>query len=52
MSKTVDGSLTQGTDQQIEALWSEAVTAYAMGEKSKEDALNGFKQQVETTMGL
>jgi hypothetical protein len=51
MAKTVDGSLTQGTDQQIEALWSESVTAYAMGEKSKEDALAAFKDQVATTMG-
>jgi ABC-type glycerol-3-phosphate transport system substrate-binding protein len=52
MSKTVDGSLTQGTDQQIEALWTESVTAYAMGEKSKDQALNDFKAQVETTMGI
>ncbi|MBO4320874.1 MAG: carbohydrate ABC transporter substrate-binding protein [Pseudobutyrivibrio sp.] len=51
MAKTVDGSLTQGTDQQIESLWNESVTAYAMGEKSKEDALAAFKDQVATTMG-
>lgn len=51
MAKTVDGSLTQGTDQQIEALWNESVTAYAMGEKTKEEALNAFKEQVATTMG-
>lgn len=51
MAKTVDGSLTQGTDQQIESLWSESVTAYAMGEKSKEEALAAFKDQVATTMG-
>jgi ABC-type glycerol-3-phosphate transport system substrate-binding protein len=52
MAKTVDGSLTQGTDQQIEALWTETVTAYAMGEKDKETALNDFKEQVANTMGL
>ena len=51
MAKTVDGSLTQGTDQQIEALWSESVTAYAMGEKTKDEALAAFKDQVATTMG-
>ena len=51
MAKTVDGSLTQGTDQQIESLWSESVTAYAMGEKTKEEALSAFKDQVATTMG-
>ena len=52
MAKTVDGSLTQGTDQQIEALWTETVTAYAMGEKDKETALKDFKEQVANTMGL
>ena len=51
MAKTVDGSLTQGTDQQIEALWSESVTAYAMGEKTKEEALDDFKEDVAITMG-
>ena len=51
LSKCVDGSLTQGTDQQIEALWSEAVTAYAMGEKTKRVALYDFKQQVATKIG-
>ena len=51
MAKTVDGSLTQGTDQQIEALWSESVTAYAMGEKTKDEALAAFKDQVAITMG-
>ena len=50
-SKTVDGSLTQGTDQQIEALWSEAVSEYVWGEKTKKEALDAFKEQVAFTMG-
>ncbi|MBQ4024095.1 MAG: carbohydrate ABC transporter substrate-binding protein [Treponema sp.] len=52
MAKGIDGKLIQGTDQAIEALWSEAVAAYANGEKSKEDALNEFKAQVSTTLGF
>lgn len=51
LSKTVDGSLTQGTDQMIEALFSEAVTAYAMGEMTKRQALNYFKERVSVVMG-
>lgn len=51
LSKNVDGSLTQGTDQHIEALWREAVEAYVAGEKTKRVALYYFKQQVETTTG-
>ncbi len=50
-SKTVDGSLTQGTDQQIEALWSEAVSEYVWGEKTKKEALQAFREQVSITMG-
>ena len=52
MAKGIDGKLIQGTDQAIEALWGEAVAAYANGEKSKEDALNEFKAQVSTTLGF
>lgn len=51
LSKTVDGSLTQGTDQQIEALWSEAVSEYVWGEKTKKEALQAFREQVAVTMG-
>ena len=51
LSKTVDGSLTQETDQQIEALWSEAVSEYVWGEKTKKEALDAFKEQVAVTMG-
>lgn len=52
MAKTVDGSLTQGTDQAIEALFQEAVTSYTLGEKTKADALASFKEQVSAQLGL
>jgi len=51
MAKGIDGSLVQGSDQQIEALFTEAVSAYANGEKSKEQALKDFEGQVSSTMG-
>mgnify|MGYP002624118715 CR=1 FL=1 len=51
MAKGIDGSLIQGSDQQIEGLFGEAVAAYANGEKTKEQALKDFKDQVSTTMG-
>ena len=52
MAKGIDGSLIQGTDQQIEQLFSEEVAAYANGEKTKEQALADFKAQVASTMDL
>jgi ABC-type glycerol-3-phosphate transport system substrate-binding protein len=52
MAKTVDGKLTQGTDQAIEALFNEAVTAYMNGEKSKEQALSEFRAQVKAQLDL
>ncbi|MBR1912533.1 MAG: extracellular solute-binding protein [Treponema sp.] len=51
MAKGIDGSLIQGSDQQIEQLFSEAVKAYKNGEKSKDAALNDFKSQVASTLG-
>ena len=51
MAKGIDGSLIQGSDQQIESLFNESVNAYKLGEKSKEDALNDFKTQVSSTLG-
>ncbi len=52
MAKGIDGSLIQGTDQQIEQIFNESVAAYQNGEKSKEEALKDFKDQVASTMGL
>jgi ABC-type glycerol-3-phosphate transport system substrate-binding protein len=52
MAKNVDGRMTQGTDQAIEGIFNEAVTAYVNGEKSKEQALADFRSQVETQLGF
>ena len=52
MAATVNGKLTQGTDQAIEGLFSEAVSAYMNGEKSKDQAIADFKDQVSTTLGI
>lgn len=52
MAKKVDGKLTQGTDQAIEGLFQEAVTAYAEGEKTRAQALESFKSQVSSQLGL
>jgi ABC-type glycerol-3-phosphate transport system substrate-binding protein len=52
MAKGVDGKLTQGTDQAIEGLFNEAVTAYVNGEKPKEQALADFRAQAGSQLGL
>ena len=52
MAKSVDGKLTQGTDQAIEGLFGEAVTAFMMGEKSRDQAIEDFKSQVSAQLGL
>ena len=52
MANNVDGKLTQGTDQAIEGLWAESVTAYVNGEKTKDQAIADFKDQVSVTLGF
>jgi ABC-type glycerol-3-phosphate transport system substrate-binding protein len=52
MAVNIDGKLIQGSDQAIEALFNEAVTAYVNGEKTKEQALEAFKEQVKSTLGF
>ncbi|MDR0377410.1 MAG: ABC transporter substrate-binding protein [Spirochaetaceae bacterium] len=52
MAKTVDGKLTQGTDQAIEGIFNEAVTAYMNGEKSKDLALSDFRAQVKAQLDI
>lgn len=52
MANNVDGKLTQGTDQAIEAIWGDAVSSYVNGEKSKEKAIADFKEQVKVTLGF
>ena len=52
MANNVDGKLTQGTDQAIEAIFNDAVSSYVNGEKSKEKAIADFKEQVKVTLGF
>ncbi len=52
MAKSVDGKLTQGTDQAVEGLFGEAVVAFINGEKTRDKALEDFKSQVSAQLGL
>jgi ABC-type glycerol-3-phosphate transport system substrate-binding protein len=52
MALSVNGRLTQGTDDDIQALFQEAVTAYVNGEKTKAQALADFRSQVQSQLGL
>ncbi|MDR1898498.1 MAG: ABC transporter substrate-binding protein [Treponema sp.] len=52
MAMNVDGKLTQGTDQAVEGIFNEAVTAYINGEKSKAQALADFRAQAASQLGL
>ena len=52
MAKSVDGKLVQGTDQAIESIFAEQVTAFVEGEKTKAQALADFREQAATQLGL
>ncbi|MDR1839589.1 MAG: ABC transporter substrate-binding protein [Treponema sp.] len=52
MALGVNGRLTQGTDDDIQALFQEAVTAFVNGEKTKAQALADFRSQVQSQLGL
>jgi ABC-type glycerol-3-phosphate transport system substrate-binding protein len=51
LAPSVDGSFAQGTDGAIDALFTEAVTAYINGEKTKDQAFADFKAQVSSSLG-
>jgi len=51
MAKGVNGKLIQGTDEAIEGLWGEAMSAFVNGEKSKAQAIADFKSQAESQFG-
>jgi ABC-type glycerol-3-phosphate transport system substrate-binding protein len=51
LASGVDGSLTQGTDDIVNTIFGEAVTAYVMGEKSREQALADFQAQINGELG-
>jgi len=48
MAKNVNGRLLQGSDEAIEAMFDEAVSAFVNGEKSKAQALADFRTQAES----
>ena len=52
MAASVNGKLSQGTDQAIEGIFGEATAAYVNGEKSKEQAINDFKAQIAAQLSL
>lgn len=52
MAKSVNGKLIQGTDQAVEGLFNEAVNAYIHGEKTRDQAIEDFKSQVNAQLGL
>ena len=52
ISKKINGSLDQSSDQMIESIFREAVMQYADGEKSKKKALRDFAKQVEMQLGI
>jgi ABC-type glycerol-3-phosphate transport system substrate-binding protein len=51
MAQKVDGSLTQGSDQYIESIFSKEVAAFVSGEKSKAQALGDFRDKVSNQIG-
>jgi len=52
MAKAVNGKLSQGTDQAIEGIFGEAVGAYVNGEKTMDQAIADFKDQVAAQLSL
>lgn len=52
MAKSVNGKLSQGTDQAIESIFAEETAAYVNGEKTKQQALDDFKVHVSSTLSL
>jgi multiple sugar transport system substrate-binding protein len=48
MAKNVNGRLLQGSDEAIEAMFDEAVSAFVNNEKSKAQALADFRKQAES----
>jgi ABC-type glycerol-3-phosphate transport system substrate-binding protein len=52
MAKNVNGKLSQNTDDAIESLFREAISAYVYSEKTKARALADFRREVESQLGL
>jgi len=52
MALGVDGKLSQSYDDVIQALFQEAVTAFVMGEKSRDQAISDFRDQVQSQLNI
>lgn len=52
IAKNVNGKLTQETDPVVEGFFNKAVTAYTNGEKTRDKAIEDFKVEVNTQLGL
>jgi len=52
MALDVKGWLTQSYDDVIQALFQEAVTAFVNGEKSRDQAMADFREQVSSQIGI
>ena len=52
MALGVNGRLVQGTDDVIQALFGEAMSAFVNGEKTKAQTLADFRQQVRSQVGV
>jgi ABC-type glycerol-3-phosphate transport system substrate-binding protein len=52
MALSINGRLVQRYDDDIQSLYSEELTAYVNGKKTKTRALADFRREVETTLGL
>jgi len=48
----INGRLTQGTDQIIESLFQEQANAFLNGQKTKAQALEDFRRQAQSQLGL
>jgi ABC-type glycerol-3-phosphate transport system substrate-binding protein len=52
MAQNVDGKLLQGSDQTINNIFGEEVTAYVLGEKTMEKAIADFRAQVSSALNI
>ncbi|MDR2601191.1 MAG: ABC transporter substrate-binding protein [Spirochaetaceae bacterium] len=52
MAPKIDGTKTQGTDQAIESIFVETFTSFVNGEKTRDEAITAFKDQVNAQLGL
>jgi len=52
MAQNVNGRLLQGTDQSINGIFGESVTAYVLGEMTLEEAIADFRAQVQSQLGF